>query len=129
MPRANLDDLADLSFLQPRDTRTPPRQIVRAAIGSVLVHLAVAIIVVSLPDAAPSRQPLFITPDVRKAIPLVAPRYFDLTQKDPNRGKVTRTLDIRSALAPAPAPVPATPYRPPALIPRPPAQSPPTAPV
>jgi TonB family protein len=129
MAQANLDELAGLSFLQPRDARTSPRHILRAAIGSVLVHLAVAVVVVSLPDVAPSREAPLITPDVRRAIPLVAPRYFDLTQKDPNRGKITRQLDVRSALAPAPAPVPATPYRPPALIPGPPAQSPPPAPV
>src|SRR5712691_7643739 len=134
MARANLDGLgelrdSELSFLFPESPRTPPRRIVRAAAGSILVHLAIAVIVGSLPDVGPSRVAPVIVPDLRKSVKLVAPKYFDLTQRDPNKGKVTRQLDVRSALPVPQVPAPAAPVRPPALIPGLPAQSPPPAPV
>src|SRR5262249_39583209 len=83
----------------------------------------------SLPDVKTSRTAPVVVADIRKSVKLVAPRFFDLTQKDPNKGKVTRQLDVRSALPASPVPVPPAPLRPPALIPGPPAQSPPPAPV
>ena len=128
MAPAQLDD-PDLSFLYPESPPTSGRRIARAAVGSVLVHAAIAMVVLSLPDVGPARPAPIIVANVRRVTPLVAPRYFDLTQKDPNRGKVSRQLDVRSALPAAPVPVPAAPYRPPALTPGPPAQSPPPAPV
>src|SRR5439155_6525540 len=75
----------------------------------------------------PRTTPVIIA-DIRKSIKLVAPRY-DLTQKDRNQGKVTRQLDVRSALAAPQVAVRAAPIRPPALTPGLPAQSPPPAPV
>src|SRR5438105_1822910 len=134
MARANLDDPSELrdselSFLFPQAPRTPPRQILRGAVGSILVHAAIAVIVVSLPDVGPSRNAPLIVADVRKSIRIVAPRYFELTQKDPNKGKVTRQLDVRSALPAPQVPAPPAPVPPRAVVPGLPAQSPPPAPV
>ncbi len=56
-----------------------------------------------------------VTVDLRKAVPLVAPRIFDPTQKEPNKEKVVKPeLDIRSALPPAPPK--ARSFRPPAPV-------------
>jgi TonB family protein len=134
MARANLDDPgelrdSELSFLFPQAPRTPSRQILRAAGGSILVHAAIAVALFSLPDRGPSRAAPVVVADLRKSIKLVAPRYFDLTQKDPNQGKVTRQIDVRSALPSPQVPVPPAPVRAPALVPGPPAQSPPPTPV
>src|SRR6266853_2609580 len=120
---------SELSFLIPQGTRTSSRQILRAATGSILVHAAIAVMLISLPDVGPARTVPVILADVRKSVKLVAPRLFDLTQKDPNQGKVTRQLDVRSALPAPQVPIPSAPVRPPALIPGLPAQSPPPAPV
>jgi TonB family protein len=134
MARVNSDDPgelrdSELSFLLPQAPRTPSRQILRAALGSIIVHAAIAVIVFSLPDVSPSRTAPVIVADLRRSIKLVAPRDFELTQKDPNKGKVTRRLDVRSALPAPEVPVPPAPVRAPALIPGLPAQSPPPAPV
>jgi len=134
MSRVNPDDPgelrgSELGFLLPQAPRTPSRQILRAAIGSILVHAAIAVTLFSLPDRGPSRQAPVIVADLRKSIKLVAPRYFELTQKDPNKGKVTRQIDVRSDLPAPPVPVPSARVNPPALVPGPPAQSPPPAPV
>jgi TonB family protein len=49
-------------------------------------------------------------------VPLYLPR--ELTQKDPNRGKITKVLDVRSVAPPAPVPQ-APKFRAPAPAPRP----------
>jgi TonB family protein len=49
--------------------------------------------------------------DKRNAIPLVAPILKELTQRDPNEGKVRQELDVRSMLTSAPQP---RAFRPPA---------------
>jgi TonB family protein len=60
-------------------------------------------------------------------VPLVAPKISEVTQKDPNKGKVTPQLDVRSALREAPAkarsfvpPAPSGPVVPPAAMATPP---------
>src|SRR5256885_10365266 len=73
----------------PRSTLFPYTTLFRS------VHSAIAILLLSLPDVGPSRTAPIIVPDVRKSIKLVAPRYYDLTQRDRNQGKVTRQLDVR----------------------------------
>jgi TonB family protein len=133
MARANADDPAEvlaesLGFLNPSSPRVSSGRVVRAAAGSVAVHILIAAVILSLPDITPVRTAPVIVVDVRKAVPLVAPRSFELTQKDPNRGKVSKSLDIRSALPPAPVPSAPKRYTPPAVNPGPPAQSPPPAP-
>jgi protein TonB len=54
--------------------------------------------------------------DLHQAVPLYMPQ--ELTQRDPNRGKITRDLDVRSAAPPAPVPQ-APRFRPPEPAPLP----------
>jgi TonB family protein len=55
-----------------------------------------------LPDKVTVREtPLFIA-DIRQAVPLYVPK--ELTQRDSNRGKITKTLDVRSSAPPSPVP-------------------------
>jgi TonB family protein len=92
----------DLNLLREWREPIPPSRIVIAAAGAILYHLAaLAVVVTAINAPVPARVPDF-TVDLRKAVPLYIPR--DLTQRDPNRGKITRDLDVRSAAPPAPVP-------------------------
>lgn len=119
MARPNVEETADdLSFLLVRSQPTSIGRIVRNAAASIAVHLLLALIAVSLPEVTRPVDAPRIVPDVRKSVKLVAPRFTDLTQTDPNRGKVSHSLDVRSANA---TPVPQAPrILPPAIPPGPP---------
>lgn len=79
------------------------RRVARAAIGSAVVHLIAFAVFVTLPDVEPYRSAPIIEPDIHKAVHLVAPKFFEPTQTAPNKGKISRELDVRSA-EPAPQP-------------------------
>lgn len=92
----------DLNLLREWREPIPRGRVVIAVAGAILYHLAALSIVIAAMNApAPTRVPDFIV-DLRKAIPLYVPQ--DLTQHDPNRGKITRDLDVRSSAPPAPVP-------------------------
>jgi TonB family protein len=92
----------DLNLLREWREPIPRSRIVIAAAGTVLYHLAaLALVVAALNAPAPTRVPDFVV-DLRKSVPLYIPQ--DLTQRDPNRGKITRDLDVRSSAPPAPVP-------------------------
>jgi len=102
-----------------REWREPltARRILRDGLGSVAVHVAALSILIALADVpVPVRNAPGLTVDFRKAVPLYLPR--ELTQKDPNRGKITKRLDVRSAAPPAPVPQ-APRFRPPEPVPGP----------
>ena len=63
--------------------------------------MALSIVITAINAPLPERVPDFIA-DLRKAVPLYVPQ--DLTQRDPNRGKITHDLDVRSSAPPAPVP-------------------------
>src|SRR5580658_8672183 len=91
-PRADPRD--DLNLLRPWREPIPRARFLTDALGSLLFHSAIIIVLLSLPDGAPPvRSPQAI--DVRKSTPLYLPR--ELTQRDPNKGQVSRSLDVRSA--------------------------------
>jgi TonB family protein len=94
----------DLELNLLREWREPlqPRRVATAFVGSIVFHVVLITGVTILPDVIPSREIPVIVADIRSAVPLYVPR--ELTQKDPNRGKVTKTLDVRSAAPPAPVP-------------------------
>ena len=127
MARPKLEEPADFPFLLARSDTTPPGRFVRNAVGSLAVHAVILLVAMVLPEVSPPvRAPLIIA-DLRKSITLVAPRFTDLTQKDPNAGKVTRSLDVRSAIS---TPVPQAPrVVPTSPLPGPPAPAVPPAPV
>ena len=93
----------DLDFL--RDWREPvtPFRLVRDAAGSIVIHVLLIAAIIALPEIEPPRRrPPEVQPYVKRAVHLVAPKFYEPTQKAPNKGKVTRELDVRSA-EPAPA--------------------------
>src|SRR5262245_55779185 len=99
MPRANHDTDDSLNLL--REWREPVTtgRLARAGSVSVAIHVIGLAALFSLPNIDPhARQPLIVMDLKKKAIPLIAPKLSELTQKDPNQGKVNRELDIRSAL-------------------------------
>jgi len=99
----NHDPSDDLNFLREWREPIPRSRIIIAAAGVILYHLvALAVVVVAVTAPAPARRPDFFIVDLRKAVPLYIPR--DLTQRDPNRGKITRDLDVRSNAPSAPVP-------------------------
>jgi TonB family protein len=143
MSRANLhdagsdavsgDDSLEL-FPEWQDPITS-RRLFRAAIGSLLVHAIVAAVLLTLPETSGRFNGPAITADFRKmAVPLVAPKLtapkvLEVTQNEPNKGKVTPQLDIRSSMPEAPPkakafapPAPAGPVVPPAATLTPPPQ-------
>jgi TonB family protein len=107
-----------------------PRRVAPAAAGSIAFHVVVIVLWVTLPDTILNHYGPPPMPDVRKSIKIYAPRMFELTQKDPNDGKVTHELDVRSMhsggraqaprqLRPSPPPGPiarAAPPAPPTII-------------
>ncbi len=116
-------------FLRPWREPITPRLILRDSLGSIVVHILLILFIVSLPEVVPAPYAPIMTPDVHKAVRLVAPNFFEPTQKAPNKGKVSRELDVRSA---EPAPQPQAPrFRPPSPPPGPVVQTqiPPPAPV
>lgn len=133
MSRANLHDAGALELLPEwNEPLTSPR-LLRAGLGSLLVHAIVVAALLTLPETSARYTAPAITADFRTAaIPLVAPKLvapkiLEMTQKDPNKGKVTQQLDIRSSLREAPAksrafvpPAPAGPVVAPAALPAPP---------
>lgn len=104
---------------------TEPRRWLRAGIGSVIVHAVVfslGLFIASLPtpDVKVDTE---ITSDFRKVTPLYAPR-FELTQKEPNKGKVSKEVNVeglmeRPSQKPTPATPPARAFKPPAPKPLP----------
>ena len=105
------------------------RRLLRAGIGSLLVHAIVVAALLTLPETTGRFNAPPITADFRKAVPLYAPKVFEVTQKEKNNGKVSQQLDIRSSLREAPPkarvfapPAPAGPVVPPAATLTPPPQ-------
>ena len=99
-------------FLRPWREPITSRLILRNSVGSIVVHILLILFIVSLPDVERTPYAPILTPDFKKAVTLVAPRFYEPTQKAPNKGKVSRELDVRSAYS---APQPQAPrYRAPA---------------
>jgi TonB family protein len=105
----NLGHGDDLNLLRPWREPIPRARFLTDVLGSILFHLALLVVLLSLPTGAPPPRAQEVI-DVRKSTPLYLPR--ELTQKDPNKGKVSHSLDVRSALPPSP--VPLRQFRPPA---------------
>jgi TonB family protein len=113
MFRAQHDDSDALVLLPEWREPVSAGRILRAVVGSIIFHVIFVVTVVNLPTASFEYRGPDITVDLRRAIPLVAPRNFELTQKDPNREKVSTQLDASSALPPLPK---ARAFRPPVPV-------------
>ena len=106
------NDLDDLNFLREWREPVPPARIAAAVAGAVIYHLAAIALVVTALNAPPPNYSGDFRIDLRRAVVLYTPSDVirkppvpkDLTQRDPNRGKITHDLDVRSAAPPAPVP-------------------------
>jgi TonB family protein len=118
-------DRAELNLLRPWREPVPRSRILSASLGSIAVHLAIVAALFELPGDSLVRQTPART-DLSKSVRLLLPRDLEVTQKEPNQGKVTRALDVRSMvqaprpqaprfLPPAPRPEPIR--QPPAQVP------------
>jgi TonB family protein len=92
----------DLDLLRVWREPIPRPRLWADTLGSAVFHLFLVLVLLNLPGTEP---PATTPPsvDFRKSTPLYLPR--ELTQKDPNRGPISHSLDVRSALPPAPVPV------------------------
>jgi len=87
----------DLNLLQAWREPLTPKRLMTPAIGSILFHVVVLIAVILLPEQEfTSRSATIIHPDFHRTVMLEMPRDFEPTQKDPNQGKVSHELDVRS---------------------------------
>ena len=103
-PRSERDALA--LFPEWQEPLTS-RRLLRAGIGSLLVHAIVLTALLTFPETSGRFTGPPITAEFRKtAVPLVAPKILEVTQKDDNKGKVTHQLDIRSSMREAPPKAP-----------------------
>ena len=104
MPPNGISDFRQAELRLMVDWKEPvsTSRIVVAALGSVLVHFLVFGAVNNLPELPLRPTGTIIALDIRKAVPLYIPR--DLTQRDTNIGKISKTLDVRSSAPPAPKP-------------------------
>ncbi len=105
MSRAPHNELHDFdSILGWRDPVTPAR-LSRAAIFSIGFHVVALLIFLVLPRSEYKfRDSVHVTFDPKQAVVIYAPRMRELTQKDPNIGKVTNELDVNSTPQARPAP-------------------------
>jgi TonB family protein len=124
-PLRNLDPQLngeDLNLLQAWREPLTPKRLMPSAIGSILFHVVVLIAVILLPEQGFTARPAtIIHPDLHRTVMLEMPRNFEPTQKDPNQGKVSHELDVRSMQS---APEPQAPrFHPPTPPPGPVAQA------
>jgi len=102
----------------------------RAAAGSIAVHVAILSLLIYLPTG--TVEPPAKEEAPHRVTPLVLPPPSELTQKAPNKGKITKEFDARTeaprqalSLPPSPPPVAPKPQAPrPAVIPAMPAPTP-----
>lgn len=102
-------DTGDLKLMCDWREPLPPSRVAAAALGSLLFHIFAYWVAGVLPFPGPGVR--FVVDDLRKSVPLYMPK--ELTQRDENRGKLSRQLDVRSAAPPSPTPQ-APRFRPPA---------------
>lgn len=83
------------------DWREPDRKAkrVRAAIGSLLVHAALFACLLGLSslEVSPPERPTEMALETHKVVTLVAP-HFQLTQKAPNKGEITKEVHLENLL-------------------------------
>ncbi len=86
----------DLNLLPEWREPISRERIVIDAAASLAINIFLFVSVVSLRGAPAFRIQRDVEPDLKKAVHLVAPRFFEPTQKAENKGKITRELDVNS---------------------------------
>src|SRR5579885_3567651 len=124
-------DSSELDLLPPWREPLRPGRILGDAAGSILINAAIFAFFVLAPEGQQRPQRQIVADDFHRAVHLVMPRFYEPTQREPNRGKISRELDVNSIRqaperqaprlkAPAPAPGPAVQTPPPKIPPPPP---------
>lgn len=103
-----------LNFLRDYQAPLPRWRVAIAAAGAILYHVLALLFLMFAPNPAPLLDTRQIALDLKNAVPLYLPK--ELTQKDPNRGKISHELDVRSA---APSAAVALARKAPGLVPAP----------
>ena len=106
MPSAPRIEPGDLNLLRLSSPPVSPRNIARDAAGSLLVHALFLGLLIFVPDVDEYRHAPEILSNFKKPTYLVFPRDLELTQKAPNQGRVSKNLDLRSAVQAQPAQAP-----------------------
>jgi TonB family protein len=91
----------DWSLLREWREPVPKGRLAAAGAGSLLFHLFVLLGLSAIPGPPPIEETT-LAENLRQSVPLYVPK--ELTQRDPNAGKITHDLDVRSAAPPAPIP-------------------------
>jgi len=110
--RSDVDSGPNL-LLDWNETLDRPRWF-RAGVSSVAVHLVLFVLAFAIGRLETPKPPdLQIASNIRKVTPLYAPPPKELTQKDPNRGKVSQEVNVEGLLehTPKPAAPPQPPVR------------------
>ena len=108
----------ELHLLLERDHRDDWRRWRRAAMVSAAVHVVLLTVLLLMPESAANTR-VYETPPILRITPLYIPT--ELTQKAPNKGKLSKELTVE-AIAPrpvvkTPAPAPAAKFVPPPALP------------
>jgi TonB family protein len=124
MPPPSTAEIADdLDFLRKWREPVDPRRLFWDGAGSIAIHSLILFLIIFVPEIEKPRHVREVQPYAKKVVHL----YYEPTQKAPNKGKVTRELDVRSM---QPAPVRQAPkFRPPQPAPGPVAPAPQPVPV
>jgi TonB family protein len=105
MSRAPHNEPQEFASLLSWQEPVTPARLSRAAIASIAFHVVALLVFLLLPKSDYKyRDSIRVNFEGREAVKIYAPRPQELTQKDPNKGKVTHELDVRSALEAKPAP-------------------------
>jgi TonB family protein len=85
----------DLNVLPSWREPLTTRRLAPSIIGTIVFHIIVVILWIAGPEAPDRESTTTIHAELRTT-PLYMPRDFEPTQKDPNQGKVSHELDVRS---------------------------------
>ena len=86
----------DLDLMQSWRRPVSSGRLVRAGIGSIVVHILVALFFFAMPEQSFERVSPIIINNLHQPIKLYLPRNFELTQRDPNQGKPSHMVDVQS---------------------------------
>lgn len=94
-PVKNVDPL-ELNLLLPVTEPVTPRRVARDTTASIVVHILLIWFFLSLPEGKWQQDRRVIRDDLHRAVHLVMPRFYEPTQREPNKGKISRELDVNS---------------------------------
>src|SRR5579871_6689304 len=86
----------ELDLMQSWQQPVGSGRLLRAGIGSIIVHVLVAAFFFVMPEQSFERVKPIVVANLRQPIKLYLPRNFELTQRDPNQAKPSHMIDVQS---------------------------------